>query len=75
MIRLEGLTPMQQHLARRIWEIEDQTRLAEFVQSLPRSIAHQAYVVIQLMILEAMDQEDLGDMQEANDLIQRIRSC
>ena len=75
MIRLEGLTPMQQNLARRIWEIEDQAQLTEFVQSLPRSVARQAYVVIQLMLLAAIDQEELGDMQEAHDVIERIRAC
>jgi uncharacterized membrane protein len=75
MISLEGLTPMQQNLAQRIWEIEDQAQLTEFVQSLPRSVARQAYVVIQLMLLAAIDQEELGDMQEAHDVIERIRAC
>lgn len=75
MIRLEGLTPLQHELAQRIWQIEDHGQLIEFVQSLPRSVACQAYVVIQLMLLESLDQEDLGDMQESRELIERIRQC
>lgn len=75
MIKLEGLTPMQQHLARRIWEIDNQDQLVEFVQGLPRSVARQAWVIIQIMILEGLDQEDLGDMAEAHEVIERIRSC
>ena len=75
MIQLEGLTPMQVHLARRIWQIETQDQLTEFVQSLPRSVARQAYVVIQLMLLATLDQEDLGDMSEAREVLARIQSC
>jgi len=75
MIQLEGLTPLQRDLAQKIWEIEDQEHLVEFVQSLPRSVAQHAYVVIQLMILAAWDNEDLGDMAEARELLQRVRPC
>lgn len=75
MIQLEGLSPMQVHLARRIWEIETQEQLVEFVQGLPRSVAQQAYVVIQLMLLAGIEQEDLGDMTEAREVLARIQSC
>lgn len=75
MIELKGLSPLQQHLARKIWEIDDHDRLVRFVQSMPQAVARQAWVVIQLMILEAMDHEDLGDMAETQELLERIRSC
>ena len=75
MIQLEGLSPMQVHLARRIWEIETQDQLVKFVQGLPRSVAQQAYIVIQLMLLAGIEQEDLGDMTEARELLARIQSC
>ena len=75
MIQLEGLSPMQVHLARRIWEIETQDQLVEFVQSLPRSVARQAHVIMDLMLLAAIEQEDLGDMSEAREVLARIQSC
>jgi hypothetical protein len=75
MIELVGLTPLQRDLAEKIWQIEDQEHLVEFVKSLPRSVAQHAYVVIQLMLLEAWDDEDLGDMAEARELLRRVNPC
>jgi len=75
MVRLEGLSVLQRELAERIWEIQDHDALIEFVRSLPRSVAIEAHTVIQLMIIESMDQEELNDMAEANEVIERIRSC
>lgn len=75
MIQLKGLSMLQRELAERIWEIQDQEELMEFVKSLPRSVAIEAHTVIQMIILEHIDKEDLGDMTEAHTVIERIRSC
>ena len=75
MIQLEGLSTLQRELAQRIWEIQDHDALVEFVQSLPRSVAIEAHTVIQMIIIEGMEQEEIGDMIEANKVIERIRAC
>lgn len=75
MIRLEGLSSLQRELAQRIWEIQDHDELMEFVRSLPRSVAIEAHTVIQMILMAQIDEEDLGDMSEANAVIERVRSC
>lgn len=75
MIQLEGLSALQRELAQRIWEIQDHNELMEFVRSLPRSVAIEAHTVIQMILMAQIDEEDLGDMSEANAVIERVRSC
>lgn len=75
MIQLEGLSVLQRELAQRIWEIQDHDELMEFVRGLPRSVAIEAHTVIQMILMAQIDEEDLGDMAEANAVIERVRSC
>lgn len=73
-IELEGLSPVQQELADRIWGLDTSEEIVAFFNSLPRSLVHDAYVVYHMMIWAGWDQTDLGEMIEANAVIDYIRS-
>jgi hypothetical protein len=64
-IELIGLTPLQQDLAEKIWALDTQDAVEEFVNGLPRSLRRQAQVVMEMMIAAAFDEEtDTGLAQE-----------
>lgn len=56
-IELIGLTPLQQDLAEKIWALDTQDAVEEFVNGLPRSLRRQAQVVMEMMIASAFDEE------------------
>lgn len=64
-IELVGLTPLQQDLAEKIWALDTQDAVEEFVNGLPRNLRRQAQVVMEMMIAAAFDEEmDTGLAQE-----------
>lgn len=73
-MKLSGLTPLQSELADRIWAIESPEALVEFFDLLPRNLLHDAYMVYRLIIETAWDDVDFGDMIEAREVIDYIRS-
>lgn len=56
-IELIGLTPLQKDLAEKIWALDTQDAVEEFVNGLPRSLRRQAQVVMEMMIASAFDEE------------------
>ena len=75
MIQLEGLTPLQVELAQRMWQMDSMDEIVAWVQMMPRSVALQAYVVMQMIIAAEIDREAESDVSMAAALIERIRSC
>jgi hypothetical protein len=73
MIELRGLSPLQQELAERMWNMESMEDIVAWVQIMPRSVALQAYVVMQLILLESLEQEVLADMTLAQQVIKSIK--
>jgi len=73
MIRIDGLSPLQQELADRLWQMDDWEEICAWVAAMPRSVAQQAWVVIQMMLSAELDHMDLGDMEAAREVIDRVR--
>ena len=75
MIELRGLSPLQRELAERMWNMESMEDIVAWIQMMPRSVALQAYVVMQMIIAAEIDRAAEDDLSVARDLIERIRSC
>jgi len=75
MIELTGLSPLQRELAERMWNMESMDEIVTWIQMMPRSVALQAYVVMQMIIAAEIDRQAEDDLSAANAIIERIRSC
>ena len=75
MIEVTGLSPLQKELAERMWAMESMDEIVAWVQSMPRSVALQAYVVMQMIIAAEIDRAAEDDVSMAAALIDRIRAC
>jgi len=75
MIALTGLSPLQRELADRMWQMESIDDIVAWVNSMPRSVALQAYIVMQMIIAAEIDRAAEDDVSVARDIIERIRSC
>jgi hypothetical protein len=75
MIELTGLSPLQRELAERMWNMESMDEIVAWVQTMPRSVALQAYIVMQMIIAAEIDRQAEDDLSAANTIIERIRSC
>lgn len=74
MIQIHGLNSAQRKMCDKIWSMDGTEELMEWFDSLTMSQKFQAYCMIELITLEVMDQEELGDMKQARALINRVRS-
>ena len=75
MIELTGLSPLQRELADRMWQMESIDDIVAWVNSMPRSVALQAYIVMQMIIAAEIDRAAEDDVSVARDIIERIRAC
>jgi hypothetical protein len=73
MIELTGLSPLQQELAERMWNMESMDEIVAWVQMMPRSVALQAYVVMQMIIAAEIDRQAEDDLSAAQELIKRLQ--
>jgi hypothetical protein len=73
MIELTGLSPLQRELAERMWNMESMDEIVAWVQTMPRSVALQAYVVMQMIIAAEIDRQAEDDLSVAQNLIKRIQ--
>jgi hypothetical protein len=74
MIKLEGLTRLQQDLCDQIWNMESHEQLVSWFDMLPKSLAHEAYVMIQMIYLAALDDEPIEDFSAAQQVVNAIKS-
>jgi len=75
MIELTGLSPLQRELAERMWNMDTMEDIVAWIQMMPRSVALQAYVVMQMIIAAEIDRQAEDDLSAAQAIIDRIRSC
>ena len=54
-IQIQGLTALQRDLADRLWSMDTQEEIAEFVGQLPKSLKREAWVVMQMIIAAELD--------------------
>jgi hypothetical protein len=52
---IHGFSPLQRDLADRIWAMDTQAEIAEFVSTLPRNLKREAWVVMQMIIAAELD--------------------
>jgi hypothetical protein len=75
MIELTGLSSLQKELAERMWNMESMEEIVAWIQMMPKSVALQAYIVMQMIIAAEIDRQAEDDLSAANAIIERIRSC
>ena len=73
MIQIHGLNLAQRKMCDKIWSMDGTEELMEWFDSLTMTQKFQAYCMIELISLEVMEQDELGDMKQARSLINRIR--
>jgi hypothetical protein len=56
-IQIQGLSPLQRDLADRIWSMDTEDQVQEFVSTLPRSLKREAWVVMQMIIASELDNQ------------------
>jgi hypothetical protein len=75
MIELTGLSPLQRELAERMWAMDNMEDIVAWIQMMPRSVALQAYIVMQMIIAAEIDRQAEDDLSAAQAIIDRIRAC
>ena len=75
MIELTGLSPLQKELAQQMWQMDSMEDILAWIQMMPRSVALQAYIVMQMIIAAEIDRAAEDDVSVAQELIERIRAC
>jgi hypothetical protein len=66
MIKIEGFTELQRDLADRLWKMDTEREAREFVDSLPRNLKREAWVVIMMIMAHELDEVDVisPDLQQ-----------
>jgi hypothetical protein len=52
---IQGFSPLQKSLADRIWALDTDLEVSAFIMSLPRNLKREAYVVMQMIIAQELD--------------------
>ena len=60
-IEIQGFSALQRELADRIWSLDTQGQVEEFVGTLPKSLRREAWVVMQMIIAAELDRVDHVD--------------
>jgi hypothetical protein len=55
MITIQGLTAQQREIADRIWSMDTQLEVEHYIQSMPRRMRTQAWVVLNMIIAAELD--------------------
>lgn len=55
MITIQGFSALQKDLADQIWGMDTQEEISQFVNSLPRNLKREAWVVMQMIIATELD--------------------
>ena len=56
-IQIRGFTPLQRDLADRIWSMDTEAEIQEFVNAMPRNLKREAWVVMQMIIASELDNQ------------------
>ncbi len=74
MIKLSGLTPLQCELCEKIWNMDSQQEVLDWFGTLPKSVAHEAYVMMQMILLAVMDETEIDNLDQAQAVIRRVQN-
>lgn len=55
-MNIQGLSPLQQEIATRLWNCDTTEQRDREIQAMPKSIQKHAYLVVQMMLLTVIDQ-------------------
>jgi len=71
---LDGLTPRQVELASILWSLDTAEECAVFLSSLPNNIRQDAEVVMQLMMMEAVESqiENMTTYPDAENILKKM---
>lgn len=75
-ITIQGLNARQRVLADIIWACETRKQINAFIRSLPTiDLQDEAKAIVDLMLMAVIEQayDGLGSMDEANELIKKVR--
>jgi hypothetical protein len=75
-ITLEGLNARQKVLADMIWACDSKAEIDLFIKSLPnKALKTEAQVIIDMLLMATIEQayDGLGSMDEANELINKVK--
>ena len=56
-IQIQGLSPLQQDLADRLWQLDTDLEVAACIMSLPRNLKREAHVVLNMIIASELDNQ------------------
>lgn len=73
MISIQNLTPLQRDICERLWNMESQEEVMAWFDTLPRSIQHVAYAMLQMIVAELLDQEPMEDLGLARQVLAQYR--
>lgn len=65
MPQIENLTPLQVELCDRIWGMDTQEEIMAWFESLPRSLRHEAWAMLQMITWAVIDEEPVEDLSLA----------
>ena len=70
-MKLEGLTKQQVQICDALWACDTNEAVTAYIRSLPRRLQHEAAVLVDMMILEAIDEqvEEMSSYPDAERLI------
>jgi hypothetical protein len=70
-MKLEGLTKQQVQICDALWACDTNEAVTAYVRSLPKRLQHEAAVLVDMMILEAIDEqvEEMSSYPDAERLI------
>jgi hypothetical protein len=74
-MKLEGLTAQQVRICDALWACDTNEAVTAYIRSLPRRLQHEAAVLVDMMILEAIDEqvEEMSSYPDAERLISRAK--
>lgn len=71
-MQISGLTKRQVKICDRLWSM-DEDEIAKYMHGLSLAEFQEVYSLMQLMLVEYLDTQDLGDCAEAKAVIKEIQ--
>jgi hypothetical protein len=74
-MKLEGLTKQQVKICDALWSCDTDEAVTAYVRSLPQRLQREAQVLMDMMILEAIDEqvETMSQYPDAEAMLERLK--
>ena len=73
MISINNLTPLQRDICEQLWNMDSHEEVMAWFDTLPRSLQHVAYAMLQMIVAELLDQEPMEDLGLAQQVLAQYR--